>query len=135
MRPSPSGCGLELEVKAKDELNQSAARIRRGGRILIRNRRLSESWRGVGTRQAYCIRREASNLEVLVVDYVQRLHAELQISVFREGHFLNQARVDSSEPWSIDHQVCNAAFSVEPCLAIAKARGRDERLSQIWRRA
>src|SRR5688572_7285666 len=51
MRPSPSGCGLELEVKAKDELNQSAARIRRGGRILIRNRRLSESWRGVGTRR------------------------------------------------------------------------------------
>ena len=83
MHPSPF-CLLtsRLKVEAKDELNQSAPGIRCGGRILVRNCRLSESWRRIRTCQANCIRCEASNLEVLVVDYVQRLHAELQILVF-----------------------------------------------------
>ena len=121
-----------LEVEAKYELNHSAAGIRRGGRILISNCRLSESWIRVRTCQTNCIRRKTSNLEVLVVDYVQRFHSEFDILVFREVYFLDQAGIDSGEPRSIDHQVCNAACSVEACLAIAIARRRDERLGRVW---
>src|SRR6185369_17687981 len=101
----------------------------RRGRILISHCRLSESRIRVRTRQTNGIRCETSNLEVLVVDYVQRFHSELEILVFREGHFLNQAGIDSGEPWSINHQVCNTARSVEGGLAIAIARRRDERLT------
>jgi hypothetical protein len=126
---------FSLEIEAKDELNQSAAGIRGGRGILVSNCCLSESWRRVRTRKADRVCCEAANLEVLVIDYVQRLHTELQIRVFREVYFLNQARIDSGEARSIDHQVCNAALSVEPRLAIAKARRRDERLSHIRRRA
>lgn len=129
---SPLVLNLRLEVDAQYELNHSAAGIRRGGRILISNCRLSESRIRVRTCQTDCIRRETSNLEILVVDYVQRLHSEFDILVFREREFLNQAGVDSGEPRSIDHQICNAACAVEGCLAIAIARRRDERLSRIW---
>src|SRR4029079_6023680 len=129
---SPLVVDLRLEVEAKHELNHSATGIRRGRRILISNCRLSESRIRVGTCQTNCIRGKASNLEVLVVDYVQGLHSEFDILVFREGYFLDQAGIDSGEPCSIDHQVCNAAFSVEASLAIAIARRRDERLSRIW---
>ena len=130
---SPLVLNLRLEVDAKYELNHSAAGIRRRGRILISNCRLSESRIRVRTRQTDSICRETSNLEVLVVDYVQGLHSEFDILIFREGEFLNQAGVDSGEPRSVDHQICNAAFSVEACLAIAIARWRDEGLSRIRR--
>ena len=90
MRSSPLWLfDLSLEVEAKYELNQSATGISGGGRILISNCRLSESWIRVRTCQTDCIRCETSNLEILVVDYVQRLHSEFDILVFREGKFLN----------------------------------------------
>jgi len=129
---SPLVLNLRLEVDAQYELNHSAAGIRRSGRILISNCRLSESRIRVRTRQTDCICCKTSNLEVLVVDYVQRLHSEFDILVFREGKFLNQAGVDSGEPRSEDHQIRDAAFAVEACLAIAIARRRDERLGRVW---
>src|SRR5678816_1876623 len=118
MRSSPLWLCPQLEVHAQYELNHSAAGIRRCRRILVSNCRLSESWIRVRTCQTNCIRRKTSNLEVLVVDYVQRLHSEFDILVFREGKFLNQAGVDSGEPRSEDHQIRDAAFAVEACLAI-----------------
>ena len=87
---SPLVVDLGLEVEAKYKLNHSATGISRGGRILISNCRLSESWIGVRTCQTDCIRCEASNLEVLVVDYIQRFYAKLEILVFREGTFLTR---------------------------------------------
>ena len=129
---SPLVLNLRLEVDAQYELNHSAAGIRRGGRILISNCRLSESRIRVRTCQTNCIRRKASNLEVLVVDYIQRFHSELEVLVFREGHFLNQAGIDSGEPWPIDHQVRNTARAIEGGLAITIAGRRDEGLSRVW---
>src|SRR5262245_6077155 len=122
-----------LEVEAKHELEQSATRVRRRRRILVSNCCLTKRRLAQGTSQARHIVRETSDLEVLIVDYVQSFNPELEVLLLTEEHPLYQTHVDSGESGSGKNELAIATLSIVSRLAISETGRCDKWFRHIRR--